>query len=335
MRIAVDAMGGDFAPAEIVAGAVKAARAFDHIEKIFLVGREDAIRAELAKHGPASPKLDIRHCTEVVGMGDSPATAVRRKRDSSISRAVDMVKDGEAQAVFSAGSTGAQVAASLLKLRTLEGVQRPAIATVFPSPVKPCVLLDAGATPDATPSMLLEFAVMGSVYAHEILGVPRPRIGLMSVGEEDAKGNLMTKEAFSLLEKSGLHFAGNCEGHDLFEGEFDVIVCDGFVGNVVLKTSESVAHAIGVWLKKSIKVNALRMLGAMLLRGVFKDLKKELDPAAYGGAPLLGVNGVSIIGHGGSNSFAVYNGIRASAEAVRHDINHAITEAIRKAGTSS
>lgn len=335
MRIAVDAMGGDHAPAEIVAGAVQAARAFGHIQKIFLVGQETAIKAELARHGEIPSSIEIRHCTEVVEMGESPAGAVRRKKDSSINRAVDMVKAGEAEAVFSAGSTGAQVASSQLKLRTLEGVERPAIATIFPSPVKPFVLLDAGANTDCTAAMLLQFAVMGAVYSRATLGVANPRVALMSVGEEDAKGNAVTKEAFALLSKSGLNFAGNCEGHDLFEGELDVIVCDGFVGNVVLKTSESVAHAIGMWLKKSIKANALRMAGALLMKGVFTDLKRQLDPAVYGGAPLLGVNGVSIIGHGSSKAYAVYNGIRASAEAVQHDINHAIVEGLKKAGTAS
>jgi glycerol-3-phosphate acyltransferase PlsX len=334
MRIAVDAMGGDHAPAEIVAGAVEAARAFSHVEKIFLVGREDAVRAELARHGDVPPAIEVRHCTEVVEMGESPATAVRRKKDSSINRAIDMVKAGEAQAIFSAGSTGAQVAASQLKLRTLQGVERPAIATVFPSPIKPFVLLDAGANTDCTAAMLLQFAIMGAVYSREILGRASPRVALMSVGEEDAKGNAVTKEAFALLSKSGLNFAGNCEGHDLFEGELDVIVCDGFVGNVVLKTSESVAHAIGMWLKQSIRQNPLRMAGALLMKGVFKDLKRELDPAVYGGAPLLGVNGVSIIGHGSSKAYAVRNGLRASVEAVRHDINHLIEDEIRKAGVS-
>jgi glycerol-3-phosphate acyltransferase PlsX len=330
MRIAVDAMGGDFAPSAIVEGSVRAARELGHVKKIILVGREDAVRGELAKHGPTPGSIEIRHCTEVVEMGESPATAVRRKRDSSINRAIDLVKDGEADAIFSAGSTGAQVAASQLKLRTLEGVDRPAIATVFPSPTTPFVLLDAGANTDCTPVMLAQFAAMGMVYSREILKVGNPRIGLMSIGEEDAKGNAATKETFGLLEKSGLNFAGNIEGHDLFEGEIDVVVCDGFVGNVVLKTSESVAHAIGVWLKREFKANPLRLFGALCLKGAFKSLKDKLDPSQYGGAPLLGVNGVSIIGHGSSNATAVFNGIRTSAEAVSHDVNHHIVDAIKK-----
>jgi glycerol-3-phosphate acyltransferase PlsX len=323
-------MGGDYAPAALVEGSVRAARELDSVNELILVGDEARLKAELARHGTVPPKIRIHHCTEVVEMGESPATAVRRKKDSSINRAVDLVKEGAADALFSAGSTGAQVASSQLKLRTLEGVQRPAIATVFPSPVKPFVLLDAGANTDCTPEMLLQFAVMGMVYSREILKVPHPRIGLMSIGEEDAKGNAITKEAFGLLEMSGLNFAGNIEGHDLFEGEVDVVVCDGFVGNVVLKTSESVAHAVVVWLKREFKANAVRMLGALCLRGALLHLKKTLDPSQYGGAPLLGVRGVSIIGHGSSNATAVFNGIRVSAEAVTQNINHLIVEEINR-----
>ena len=335
MRIAVDAMGGDHAPAAIVAGAVDAAREYSHISKLFLVGDETAVRSELAKHGTIPPCIEVRHCTEVVGMGESPAVACRRKKDSSINRAVDLVKDGEADAIFSAGSTGAQVASSQLKLRTLEGVKRPAIATIFPSPTRPFVLIDAGGNTDCTPEMLAQFAVMGTVYSREILKVAHPRVALMSVGEEDAKGNAVTKETFGILEKSHLNFGGNCEGHDLFEGEIDVVVCDGFVGNVILKTAESVAHAIGSWLKQEFKANPIRIFGAIFLRGAFRSLKSKLDPSAYGGAPLLGVNGVSVIGHGSSNAFAVKNGIRSSMEAVEQDINHAIIDGIKKLESKS
>lgn len=326
-------MGGDHAPAAIVEGAVRAARELDQVTRIFLVGNETAVRNELQRHGAVSDKIEVRHCTEVVEMGDSPAVAVRRKKDSSINRAVDLVREGSADAIFSAGSTGAQVAASQLKLRTLEGVQRPAIATVFPSPTKPFVLLDAGANTDCSPLMLLQFAVMGMAYSRVILKTTEPRIGLMSIGEEDAKGNATTKEAFGLLEASGLNFAGNIEGHDLFEGQIDVVVCDGFVGNVVLKTSESVAHAVGVWLKQEFKANPLRLFGACCLTGAIKSLKHKLDPSQYGGAPLLGVNGVSIIGHGSSSATAVFNGIRTSAEAVTQDVNHLIVDGLRKLGT--
>lgn len=328
MRIAVDAMGGDHAPAALVEGALRAARELEKVTQVILVGQESVLKAELAKHGPTPGKIVIHHCTEVVDMGESPAVAVRRKKDSSINVSVDLVKQGRADALFSAGSTGAQVAASTLKLRTLDGVQRPAIATVFPSPIKPFVVIDAGANTDSTPTMLLEFAVMGMVYARDILGVANPRIGLMSVGEEEAKGNALTKETYGLLAKSGLNFAGNIEGHDLFEGEIDVVVCDGFVGNVILKTCESLAHAIGLLLKQEFKANPFRMAAALCLKGAFKDFKKKVDPSGYGGAPLLGVNGVSIIGHGSSNATAVYNGIRVSSEAVSHDINQGIRDVL-------
>jgi len=335
MRIAVDAMGGDFAPREIVAGAVRAARELGHVTKIYLVGDRTAIERELARHGTPPPAIAIHHASEVVEMHESPVNAIRRKKDSSIARAVELVKSGEADAVFSAGSTGAAVACCQLKLRTAEGVIRPAIATVFPSPTKPFLLIDAGATPDCTPEILRQFAVMGSVYSREILGVARPKIGLMSIGEEDAKGNASTKETFSLLEQSRLHFAGNIEGHDLFEGEIDVVVCDGFVGNVILKTSESVGHAISTWIKQEFKQNPVRILGALLLRGALKSFKRKINPETYGGAPLLGINGTCSIGHGSSSSVAAFNGIRVAAEAVRHNINHLIVEEIKRVEASA
>jgi len=334
MRIAVDAMGGDFAPREIVAGAVTAARDLKHIKTLYLVGDRTAIEAELAKHGPTPPNIEIRHASEVVGMDESPAAAVRKKKDSSIARAVELVKNGEADAVFSAGSTGAAVACSQLRLRTLEGVTRPGIAAVFPSPTKPFVLIDAGATTDCTPEILLQFAVMGTVYSREILGVTNPCVGLMSIGEEDAKGNEMTKETFRLLEKSHLNFKGNIEGHDLFEGHIDVVVCDGFVGNVILKTSESVGHAISTWIKQEFTQNPIRIMGAILLRGALKAFKKKINPEAYGGAPLLGVNGICFIGHGSSSAYAAFNGIRASTEALSHKINHLIVEEIKRLDTT-
>ncbi len=321
MRIAVDAMGGDYAPAVVVEGAVAAARAYSQVERLILVGDETAIRAELVKHGPTPDSIQILHADEVVGMDESPAVAIRKKKRSSIGLSIDLVKQGEAQAVFSAGNTGAAVAATTLKLRTLEGVERPAIATVIPTQADPFVLLDAGANPDCTPQMFAQFAVMGSVYAREILGVQNPSVGLLSIGEEDVKGNQSTKEAFRILEASGLNFIGNVESRDLFEGRVSVAVCDGFVGNVVLKTSEAVARAMGRWLKTEFTRNPIRMLGALLLRGGLKALKNKADPATYGGAPLLGVNGICIIGHGSSSAIAVKNGIRVAAEAIAHDVN--------------
>lgn len=328
MRIAVDAMGGDFAPAEIVRGACEAAAAFSDIETLYLVGDEAAVRRELDRQKQVPASVRVHPSEEVVGMGESPASAVRRKKKSSINVAVDLVKSGEAQAVFSAGNTGAAVAASQLKLRTLDGVIRPGIATVFPSPTKPFVLIDAGATPDATPEILMQFAIMGSVYSRDILGVADPKIGLMSIGEEDAKGNEVTKETFRRLQQAPVTFTGNIEGHDLFEGKVDVVVCDGFVGNVILKTSESVGHAIVTWIKHEFVRNPVRILGALLLRGALKGLKKKVNPESYGGAPLLGVKGTVLIGHGSSSHVAAFHGIRAAREAVNHHVNDGIVKAI-------
>jgi len=325
VRISIDAMGGDFAPREIVAGTLWAAEQIQGLEKLFLVGDETAIRKQLDKHKGAIPScIEVVHASEVVGMGESPAVAIRRKKDSSIARSIALVKDGHADAIYSAGNTGAAVAAATLKLRTLKGVSRPAIATVLPTPNDPFVLLDAGANPDSTPEMLQQYAVMGSIYSREILGVKTPSIGLLSIGEEAAKGNETTKKTFGLLEKTHLNFIGNVESGDLYGGRVNVAVCDGFVGNVVLKTSEAVAKMISGWLKIMFKKNPLRILGALFSRGVFKEMKSHADPSSYGGAPLLGANGVVIIGHGSSNALATFNAIRVASEAIDHDVNHLI-----------
>lgn len=323
-------MGGDFAPVEIVAGAVEAARGLKALTTLYLVGPEETVRQELQKHGEIPEKLVVCHASEIVGMEETPALAIRKKKDNSISRCIDMVKAGEADAALSAGNTGAMVVAATLKLRTLEGIQRPAIATVIPTLGRPLVLLDAGANTDCTPDFLAEFAVMGSVYAREILGQPNPVVGLLSIGGEETKGNETTKEAFRLMEAAPINFRGNVEGHDLFRGETDVVVCDGFVGNVVLKTSESVAHAIGKWLKKEFTANPVRMFAALLLKGAMKSMKRRLDPELFGGAPLLGVNGVSIITHGSSSRTAIFHAVRVACEAVGHHVNEHIVEEARK-----
>lgn len=328
MRIAVDAMGGDFAPEEIVKGAVEAAQGLPHISKIYLVGEAQAVKRELDRYSNVPAHVEIRHASEVVSMDETPAQAIRRKKDTSIGRAIDLVKSGEADAVVSAGNTGAVVVAATLKLRTLEGVERPAIATILPTVNRPLVLIDAGANTDCTPRMLGEFGIMGSVYSRVILGQKDPVVGLMSIGGEDSKGNEITKQAFQVLSNSELNFRGNVEGHDLFEGKTDVVVCDGFVGNVVLKTSESVAHAIGHWMKVEFKRNPIRVLGALLLTGALKNMKRKMDPEMYGGAPLLGVNGICIITHGASSSRAIFHAIRVAGEAVEQKLNEAISKEI-------
>lgn len=327
MRVAVDAMGGDFAPREVVQGTLDAARLVPSVSQILLVGDEQRIRQEIGAQ-PIPDKIKIIHASEAIGMDETPALAVRRKRDSSINRAIDLVKHGEADAMVSAGNTGAVVVSATLKLRTLEGVARPAIATVMPTQGRPLVLLDAGANTDCEPVLLLQFGIMGSVYAELMLGQSKPVVGLVSIGGEDIKGNEITKGAFKLLEESPLHFRGNVEGHDLFRGETDVAVCDGFVGNIILKTSESVAHAITHWLKREFKRNPLRMLGALLLSGALKSMKQRMDPELYGGAPLLGVNGTCIISHGASSALAIRHAIRVASESVHHHLNETIVERI-------
>lgn len=329
MRIAVDAMGGDYAPREIVRGAVEAATKIHGLERILLVGDAGLVKAELDRCGGTSDKIEICHASETVGMGETPALAVRRKKDSSIGRAVDLVKAGQADAVVSAGNTGAVAVAANLKLRTLDGVKRPAIATVMPTQGRPIVLIDAGANVDCDPELFCQFAAMGTVYSRVILGQQKPVVGLLSIGGEAGKGNDLTRQAFDLLEKSSLNFRGNVEGHDLFRGETDVVVCDGFVGNVVLKTSESAAHAIGHWMKQEFTRGIHRKLGALLLSGALREMKKKMDPESYGGAPLLGVRGVCIITHGSSSYRAIYHAIRVASEFVERRLNDEIVLGIK------
>lgn len=332
MRIAVDAMGGDFAPRTIVEGAVLALKADREIDKLFLVGDETAVRAELARCGAdAEPRIEVRHASQVVEMGEKSALGVRHKHDSSINRSMDLVKSGEAQAVFAAGSTGAAVASATIKLRTLPGIRRPGIAVAMPTPAgKPVLVIDGGATTDCSAEILTQFGIMGAAYSRTIIGREDPEVGLMSVGTEDAKGNSLSKETFEHLQGAPLNFVGNIEGHDVFKGGVDVIVCDGFTGNVILKTSESLAKAVGTWLKTEIRRNPLRILGALLCGGALKSLKRKTSAKQYGGAPLLGINGIVIIGHGNSDAQAAKNGILQAARAVRENLNRTILADIGK-----
>src|SRR3981081_3194201 len=255
-------MGGDFGPSNLVPGAVMALREYPYITKLFLVGDTAKIEIELKKHGCSDARIDIVHASQVVDMSDSAWSAVRRKKDSSISRAVDLVKHGQADAIVSAGHTGAAVAASAIKLRTLPGIDRPGIAAVLPTETNVFVLMDAGANIDARPEHLLQYAFMGSVYSRHVLGYKNPTVGLISLGEEDVKGNEMTKEVFKMLKKSSLNFVGNIEGRHLFEDPVEVVVCDGFVGNVILKTCESISVAIFTWLKHELMRTPMRKAGA-------------------------------------------------------------------------
>lgn len=322
-------MGGDYAPAAVVEGAVVALRDFKDIQELFLVGDEAQVRAELERHGPADPRARIVHASQVVKMEDAAIDGVRRKKDSSVSRAVDLVKEGRAQAVVTAGHTGAAMAATTIKLRTLEGVERPGIAAVFPTEHNLTVLIDAGANIDAKPIHLLQYAIMGGVYSRGVLGYQNPRIGLMSVGGEDMKGNELTKETFKLLERSNLNFVGNVEGHDVFEGKVEVIVCDGFVGNVVLKTSESLARALFHWIKAELSRTLVRQMGGKIIQPALQTIWVKTDPAEYGGAPLLGINGICIIAHGASSPKAIRNAIRVARESLNYQLTHHIVEQVR------
>jgi glycerol-3-phosphate acyltransferase PlsX len=319
MKIALDAMGGDDAPASIVAGAVQAAKAYG-IE-IILVGEESAVRREVDRHGGKGLSLSIVHAPQTVAMHESPSSVVRKKRNSSIWLAADLVKQGEASAMISAGNTGAAMATSLFLLGPLRGVERPAIMTVLPTLKGVSLLLDVGANVDCKPHHLLQFAVMGHVYAERILGKPKPKIGLLSIGEEDTKGNEQTKEAFKMLKESPFNFIGNVEGRDVYLGSADVVVCDGFVGNIALKISEGLADTLLKLLKREISKSMLGKLGYLLLRPSLANFQRRIDYAEYGGAPLLGVNGVCIICHGRSSARAIKNAIKVSKDFVERDLN--------------
>lgn len=327
MRIAIDAMGGDNAPQEIIQGALEALKLNTDIH-IILVGQEEEIKKYLP--GNVTPvRVSIVHCTEVIAMHDHPATAYRRKKDASITVATRLVKEGKADAVVSAGSTGGQMVAALFGLGRIEGIDRPAIGTVFPSVKGPKLLLDAGANTDCKPENLLQFAQMGRVYAQQILGIKDPKVALISNGEEPTKGNELTIKTHELLKvSSGLNFTGNIEGRDVLSGKSDVMVCDGFVGNTILKVLEGTASTIFTLLKEEINKSTRSKLGALLMLPAIKGLKGRMDYSAYGGAPLLGVKGVSIICHGSSKSPAIMNAIRVASDCVQNDFVGALAQSV-------
>lgn len=323
-------MGGDFGPSHTIPGAMMALKEYPHIEKLLLVGDTAAIEAELKKHDYERRKIDIVHSTQVVDMSDKAWSAVRRKKDSSISRAVDLVKHQDADAVVSAGHTGAAVAACTIKLRTLEGIDRPGIAAVLPTETNVFVLIDAGANIDARPEHLLQYAIMGSVYSRHVLHYKNPTVGLISLGEEDVKGTEKTKQVFQMLKQSSLNFIGNIEGRHLFEDPVEVVVCDGFVGNVILKTCESIAVAIFAWLKHELMRSTKRKVGAFLAKNAFLEIKDKTNYEEYGGSPLLGVNGICIIAHGASTPLAIKNALRVAAESIEQQVNPHIVEEVRR-----
>ncbi len=323
MRIAVDAMGGDFAPDAMVSGCIAAAEEIDC--GIALVGDPAAIRR--CAEGRLSNKIEIVEATEVIEMTESPVDALRKKKNSSLAVAAAMVKDQRADAMISAGSTGAATAAAHLLWKCLPNISRPAIATLLPSKRGRFVLIDSGATPDADARNLLEFAVMGACYAETILGVPRPRIGLMNIGSEEQKGTVMLKQAYKVFKAVFPEFGGNIEGKDMFNGEFDVVVCDGFVGNVALKTTEGAGDLFWHFLKQATPKNPVsRLIVGLLMRKGMLKVRKDTDYAEVGGAPLLGVNGLCMICHGHSNAKAIKNAVLVTHRGLQSRLNHLIAE---------
>ena len=325
ITIAVDAMGGDQAPRPEVEGALEAARNLG--VQILLVGQPSAIKRELARHPHRGVPLEVVPATEVITMKDSPMQAFRRKKDSSVHVAARLVKEGRAEGLVSAGNTGAVMAVARFVLGTLGGVDRVALAAPFPT-LKGgvSVLLDVGANVDSKVEHLEQFAVMGEVYYRAIFGTRRPRVGLLSIGEEEMKGNELTREAHARLKRLPLHFVGNVEGRDVFAGNVDVIVCDGFIGNVALKISEGVTQLIITMLKGALNSTLAAQVGSLLARRAFQDFKKKIDYSEYGGAPLLGVRGVTVIGHGRSDAKAIKNAVRVATELSRTRMNEKIEQ---------
>jgi len=310
--VAVDAMGGDNAPAVEVAGAVEAARMWG--VSVVLVGDSRRIKAELGRHGTDGLDIRVQHASEVVGMHDSPSDAVRRKKDSSIRVAFDLVKEGGAHAVVSAGNSGATMAAGMFVLKRIPGIDRPAIATIMPNLKDQTLVLDVGGNVDCKATHLAQFALMGDLYSRHVLGKAKPRVGLLSNGEEESKGNDLTRGAHQLLKDAPFDYVGYVEGRDIFNGTIDVVVCDGFVGNVVLKVSEGLADGIATMLRREISGRFLARIGYLLARPAFRAFKKKIDYAEYGGAPLLGIEGTGMICHGGSSPRAIKNAIFQARE---------------------
>lgn len=324
--IVVDAMGSDKAPYTEIEGVAQALKEFPL--SVTLVGREDLIRKALKQHDTKGLSIRVVNASEVIAMNESAATAVRKKKDSSIHVACRLVRDGQAGGFVSAGNTGAIMATSKLVMGTLESVDRPGLAAVLPTKNGACVLIDVGANVDCKPRQMVQFAIMGHMYSKKILHKAKPTIGLMSIGEEESKGNELTKEVYKILSTSKLNFVGNVEGRDVYDGKTDVIVCDGFTGNVALKISEGLIESMLMLLKEELSRNWTSKVGALLTQQSFRALKRKLDYSEYGGAPLLGVRGVTIICHGNSNSNAIKNAIRVANEFCQMNINDRIQQEI-------
>jgi glycerol-3-phosphate acyltransferase PlsX len=331
MRIAVDVMGGDHGCGVVIEGANRALQADKNITTLYLVGNRAEIHASLPARGFRDHRVRVVHAAEVLTMDDKPAAALRKKKDCSIARAVDLVNEGKADAVVSLGNTGGIFAAATFKLGRVPGVDRGGIATVIPTPDNEFVLLDSGANIECKPIHLAHYAVMGSIYSREILGYKNPRVGILSVGTEETKGNELTLQAFRLCKKLDINFIGNVEGHDLFKSRVDVVVCDGFVGNIVLKTCESMAVGIFTMLKRELGANPRRQIGALLVQNAFRTIKRRMDPEVYGGAPLLGFNGAVMKAHGSARERAISNAIAVTARNLQHEVNQVIAREIARA----
>lgn len=324
MRIALDAMGGDYAPTTNIEGAIEAVKRIKDIS-VILVGQEAELLKELKKRDYPHSRITIRHASERVGMDESPISTLRRKKDSSIRVAFDLVSSGEADAIVSVGNSGVVMATALYVLGRIPGVERPAIATTMPSLKGRFVLIDAGANVDCKPNHMIQFAIMGEAYAKHLLNIKEPRIGLLGIGEEDIKGNELTRVVFKHLRALHKNFIGNVEGKDIYLGDVDVVVCDGFVGNIALKISEGVAEAMTKMLKTEIKKRITGKIGYLLLKNAFRSFKKRTDYSEYGGAPLLGVSHPCIIGHGRSTSRAIKNAIKVAVELHQKRVVEAIS----------
>jgi glycerol-3-phosphate acyltransferase PlsX len=328
VKVAVDAMGGDYAPAAVVAGVIEALSKSDVF--VYLVGQESKVRQELKKYKFDPSRIGVVHADEIVEMHESPANAIRKKKNSSMNIGINLLRDGMADAFFSAGNTGGVVCAATLKLGLLESIERPGIAIVMPNRKGVSLIIDAGANIDPKPLHLVQYGVMGSAYFEQILGKTNPTVGLLNVGEEESKGTDFVKETYQLLEQSPVNFIGNVEGKDIFSGQCDVIVCDGFVGNVTLKVAESIAETMSFFLKQELGSSLLGRIAYLLARRCFKNFKKKIDYSEHGGAPLLGVDGVVIIGHGRSSAKAVMNAIFFAKKEVERNVNQNIMEKVKK-----
>ena len=332
MKIAIDAMGGDFAPNQNINGVKLALAEIPSVDTFLLVGDTELVRGQLKTHGlsASDPRIKLVHASQVITMDDPSAAPVRTKKDSSISVSAKLLKEQKADAIVTAGHTGAAVAATVITNRMLKGIDRPGIASVFPAPKGPFVMLDIGANVDCKAIHLAQYAILGETYAEIVLHRKRPKIGVLSNGSEDKKGNDLTKESCRILQTLPINFLGNVEGADLFNNKVDVVLSDGFVGNVVLKCCESLAKAFSGMLKESLKKSPVRMAGAFLSKNAFRELKEITDHEEYGGAPLLGINGTCIIAHGNSSPKAIKNAIRVASEMIKNGYNDIIEKKIQK-----